>query len=956
MISIAYEGFLVLGGLCLYAVVNHLSFALRRPVDRDHLLFSVMCLFIAGHSFGIASAYRAESIESYINILKWDLASVTLFFLAFAWFVARYTGVQPRWLLLAYTLLATAFFVANLAMPSGLQYSEVIRLESLRLPWGELVVQPVGTINKVFWIGAVLVLSLIGFSIYAFYRRWRLDRRRTTLMMLIAAGFYFVASGLGILVRGDVVDFIHPGPLGHLLMVIVVSIAFSQETRQKLQASERRFRSMVEQSPFSIQVVAADGRTLQVNPAWEKLWGMSIESLANYNVRQDSQLVEKGVMPFIERGFAGAHAEIPPIIYNPADSPQLRGPVRNRWVRAHIYPIKDEQGGLLEVILMHEDVTEKKYTEDAIRLIAAGVSTETGERFFHSLLKSLADLFGAEYAFIGLLDEQDPDRIRTLAVHAHGQSAANMEYRLIDTPCANVVGQHTCSYPSEVQRLFPNDPLLADMGAESYIGTPLLDATGRAMGLIVVIDNKPLNRVQHLQEILEIFAMRASTEIERLRAEENMQRMAYQDFLTGLASRARLHVQLAEALNDLRESGEYGSLLLVDLDHFKTINDALGHDVGDEVLRAVAQTLDSAVSGKASLARIGGDEFVVLVTAGRKDMKTAASHASDLARQILEHLSRPIKVEGRAFTIGASIGVAVFPESDELNIDVIRHADMALYQSKKMGRGMVRFYEPGLQESATGRLQLEAGLRQVILKKELELYFQPQVDLDGRMIGAEVLLRWQHPELGEIMPDVFIPVAEETGLIHEIGGWVFEQACRSLTAWHGDGVPFSGHLSINVCPWQFARPDFVDQVLQALDTYEIDARNLMLELTETAIMFDIEGTIEKLTALRAAGVRIALDDFGTGYSSLAHLRDLPLDQLKIDKNFVNELSLTNDQSLVESMISIGDHLNLAVIAEGVETHTQRDRLIEFGCRGFQGFLFSKPLPEQEFIRWMSANR
>lgn len=956
MSSIAYEGFLVLGGLCLYAVVDHLSFALRRPVDRDHLLFSILCLFIAGHSFGIAIAYRAESVDEYVTILKWDLASVTLFFLVFVWFVARYTGVQPRWLLATYTLLVVLFFIANLVMPSGLQYAEVVRMESLRLPWGELIVHPVGTIHKAFWVGAALVLSVIGFTVYAFFRHWQLVRRRTTLMMLLATVVYFFASSLGILVRGDVIEFVHMGPIGHLLMVIVMSVAFSQETRQKLQASESRFRSMVEQSPFSIQVVAADGRTLQVNPAWEKLWGMNMQAAANYNLRQDSQLVEKGVMPFVERGFAGEHTEIPPIIYNPADNPQLRGPVRNRWVRAHIYPIKDDRGALLEVILMHEDVTEKKYIEDAIRLIAAGVSTATGERFFHRLLESLADLFDAEYAFIGLLDEKDPNQIRTLAVHAHGQSTANLDYRLKDTPCANVVGQHTCIYPGEVQRLFPKDQLLADMGAESYIGTPLFDTAGRALGLIVVIDNKRLDRVQQLQEILEIFAMRASTEVERLRAEENMQRMAYQDFLTGMASRARLNELLAEALQNLRNSGEFGALLLVDLDHFKTINDALGHDVGDDVLRAVAHRLNNAVSDKASLARIGGDEFAVLVTTGLKDMKTATGYAAGLAQLILEHLSHPIKVGERAFTIGASVGVALFPEGDELNIDVMRHSDMALYQSKKMGRGMIRFYEPGMQESATGRLHLEEGLRRVIARQELELYFQPQVDLDGRTIGAEVLLRWHHPERGDIMPDVFIPVAEETGLIHEIGGWVFEQACRSLTVWQSDGVQFAGHLSINVCPWQFARPDFVDQVLHSLDAYKIDAKYLMLELTETALMFDIEGTIEKLAVLRAAGLRIALDDFGTGYSSLAYLRDLPLDQLKIDKKFVAEVSTASNQPLVESMISIGEHLNLAVIAEGVETPAQRDRLIEFGCRGFQGFLFCKPLPEADFVRWISANR
>lgn len=258
-----------------------------------------------------------------------------------------------------------------------------------------------------------------------------------------------------------------------------------------------------------------------------------------------------------------------------------------------------------------------------------------------------------------------------------------------------------------------------------------------------------------------------------------------------------------------------------------------------------------------------------------------------------------------------------------------------------------------MQVAAINRFHLEEGLRLAIVNNELELYFQPQVDDAGRMIGAEALLRWHHPELGDIAPDTFIPVAEETGLIHSIGGWVFDQSCARLADWIRRGVPFIGHLSVNVCPWQFARPDFVEQICGALTTHRVDPGRLMLELTETALLYDLEATIDKLKELRALGIRVSLDDFGTGYSSLAHLRDLPLDELKIDKTFIKELNISSKHPLVESMIAIGQHMGLAVIAEGVETKIQRDVLIQLGCECFQGYLFARPLPEGDFLQWLT---
>jgi len=600
------------------------------------------------------------------------------------------------------------------------------------------------------------------------------------------------------------------------------------------------------------------------------------------------------------------------------------------------------------------DVTERKRLEDAIRNIAAGVSVATGEPFFQQLVVQLGKLFQARYAFIGLLDEADPAQINTVAVSTKGAIVDNFAYRLDDTPCANVVGQSTCIYPDHVQQLFPRDVVLQQLNVDSYIGTPLFDAAGKPIGLIVVLDTLPTVSTGEMQPILEIFAARASAEIQRIRAEAHIRRMAYQDYLTGLANRALLNERLAEQLTQGRQSSRFGVMLLIDLDHFKTINDALSHDVGDEVLRAVAHRLAGVVGDHGLLARLGGDEFAVLIPPDYDNREDAAHQARNVAAHVLRELSSPLAVGERILNVGASIGAVLFPgQHDGTELDILRHAEIALYHAKGMGRGNVQFFLPSLQAMAETRLRLEDGLRRAIANEELDLVFQPQVNAAGQMIGAEALLRWDHPELGAVSPTEFVPVAEESGLIHPLGAWVMEQACDRLATWLRDGVPFSGRLSINVSPWQFAREDFVQQVTRVLEKYRLPPGRLMLELTESVLLYDLGGTIQKLHALRALGLGVALDDFGTGYSSLAYLKDLPLDVLKIDKAFVRELDGAADHPLVESMFAIGRHMRLGVIAEGVETTRQRDILLRLGCENFQGHLFAKPLSDANLLQWLA---
>lgn len=599
------------------------------------------------------------------------------------------------------------------------------------------------------------------------------------------------------------------------------------------------------------------------------------------------------------------------------------------------------------------DVSARRRSEEALRTIAAGVTGPSGEPFYQHMVQSLGKLFAAKYAFIGLLDEDDRMQVNTLAVSVDGVIADNISYSLEKTPCENVVGQNTCTYSTNVQKLFPDDKLLQDMGVDSYIGSPLFNTAGEPIGLLVVLDTEPMTNLDQIKPMLEIFAARAGAELERMKTEAHMRRMAFEDYLTGLANRAALHEHMNSVLQRTQKNGISGAMLLIDLDHFKIINDALSHDVGDQVLKQVAQRLKDISNEQVYLARIGGDEFVALLTTEKNlPGEMLEKHARDFAEKIVTELSKSLHLDNRILSIGASVGVVLFPQQGENELDIMRRADMALYRAKNRGRGNVQFYEPALQEIADERMQIERGLRHAIEKQELELHYQPQLNILGEIIGAEALLRWSHPELGQVPPDRFIPIAEETGLIHSIGEWVFNEACRQLEEWRENKIPFNGHMAINVSAWQFANHEFVSQVGAVMNKYSLHSQQVVLELTETALLYDLQETIDKFAKFRVAGVRVALDDFGTGYSSLAYLKDMAMDILKIDKAFIHELSTTNAHPLVETIIAMGQHMELDVVAEGVETQEQRDILSKLGCEVFQGYFFARPMPQADFVSWL----
>jgi diguanylate cyclase (GGDEF)-like protein/PAS domain S-box-containing protein len=431
---------------------------------------------------------------------------------------------------------------------------------------------------------------------------------------------------------------------------------------------------------------------------------------------------------------------------------------------------------------------------------------------------------------------------------------------------------------------------------------------------------------------------------ERKKAENKIEQLAFFDQLTGLPNRTLLLDRLKQAMAACSRSGSHGALLFIDLDKFKTLNDTLGHDAGDMLLKQVAQRLTLCVRESDTVGRLGGDEFVVVLAGFSKSLADSAAAAETVAEKILASLNQTYALGDAAHCSTASIGVTLFGGDRASIDDLMKQADLAMYQSKAAGRNTIRFFDPALEASVKERVALEEDLRRAVAENQFLLHYQAQVAGEGCVTGAEVLVRWQHPRRGMVSPAEFIPLAEETGMILPLGHWVLETACTQLARWAV--LPGMAHLTlaVNVSAHQFRQADFVDEVLAILKKTDANPQRLKLELTESMLVHNVEEIIEKMLALRVKGVGFSLDDFGTGYSSLSYLKRLPLDQLKIDQSFVRDVLVDpNDAAIARTIVALGENLGLAVIAEGVETEAQRDFLANSGCHAYQGYFFSRPL-------------
>ncbi|MDO8251692.1 MAG: EAL domain-containing protein, partial [Rhodoferax sp.] len=428
-----------------------------------------------------------------------------------------------------------------------------------------------------------------------------------------------------------------------------------------------------------------------------------------------------------------------------------------------------------------------------------------------------------------------------------------------------------------------------------------------------------------------------------------IEQLAFYDPLTGLPNRRLLMDRLQHALAASARSERFGALLFLDLDHFKTLNDTLGHDVGDLLLQQVAQRLKASVREEDTVARLGGDEFVVMLEDLAGHSHEAATLARRIGEKILDRLNYPYQLAAHSYHNTPSVGAALFGGANLSAADLLKQADIAMYQVKSHGRNALCFFDPHMQAAITARAQLEEDLYAALAEGQFELYYQPQLKLDGSVMGAEVLIRWKHPLRGMVPPVEFIPVAEESELILPIGLWVLRTACRQLAAWQTNARGRELHLSVNVSARQFHQPAFVAEVAKVMRETGINPHLLKLELTESLVLDNVDDTIVKMTALKALGVRFSVDDFGTGQSSLAYLTHLPLDQLKIDQSFVRNIGIKNsDGVIVQTIIGMARNLGLEVIAEGVETLAQQEFLARHGCTLYQGYLYGKPTPLAEF--------
>lgn len=613
------------------------------------------------------------------------------------------------------------------------------------------------------------------------------------------------------------------------------------------------------------------------------------------------------------------------------------------------------------VIAFFEDQELRKKAETAIQRITSGVSAAIGEQFFPAITSALSDILDAHAVGVGLLHSNQTsngESIDMLAFFRNGEFVTNAQYGLQGSVFAGVVAKDGECYPCHIQDSFPEDMMLKEFDVQAFVGIPLYDSENRLIGLLFSMFQHELENSEFTRSVMRIFAGRVEAEIERLQNESKIRKMAYFDGLTNLPNRGLLIDRLGQALAHSINSGESVIVMLLDLDYFKSINDSLGHPVGDRLLVEVGKRLSSCLRSEDTVARLGGDEFVILLPNIRNQAE-ALRYATLIAEKVRQSLLPAYEIDGNSLVLSHSTGIAISPGDGSSAETLIKHADTAMYQAKKKGRDNYQFFSPVMFKAAVERLELESALRQALEKSQFEVVYQPKVSVEtNNIIGSEALIRWHHPEKGLIFPEQFIPVANDTGLIVPIGSWILDKSSEMTKKFWCDSNRCNRlqSMSVNVSMRQFVEKDFVEMVRNTIDSYGIEPFCLELELTEDVLVQDINDVREKLHELKDYGVKISIDDFGTGYSSLRYLQELPIDIIKIDRLFIKKLAVSeSDAMIVETILSMAKHLGKYTIAEGVETEEQLNFLRKHGCDAYQGYLYSKPMSSGSFSEFLDEN-
>lgn len=598
---------------------------------------------------------------------------------------------------------------------------------------------------------------------------------------------------------------------------------------------------------------------------------------------------------------------------------------------------------------------EQRHFYDMIRR----VSEHGRETFFPALVTQLREFLGADYVHIGRFDKAQGSVLNALAICHHGQITENTELDLTGAPCTEAFEGDAWFAHKNLQHKFPDSTLVSELQADSYLGHPLRDGAGEVVGVISAFGRKPLRRGQRALVPLALLAQHASSELERRRVQQAMERLAYHDPLTEMSNWRFFKERLVTTLGWAHQSGESFGLIFLDVDRFKDVNQTLGHETGDHLLRLFAERMASTLDSQAILSRKGGDRFFVLLP-----HLLCAADVCRAAEGLLEMLREPFEVQGREVYLSISIGVVTCPENGETIATLLANADAAMHRAKEKGGGRIERYAPAMGMASRVRLGLEGALRNALKNEEFVLHFQPQYQLStervvgdegllhdrvsSRLVGAECLIRWQRPGCELVPPMEFIPLAEETGLIDEIGTWVLESACSQLRQWQ-QWLGSEFKMSVNLSARQLSDPALGARIASILSAYNLRPDVLCLELTESCLMGSIQENQQQLQRLRSLGVGISIDDFGTGYSSLSYLRRFPVTALKIDRSFIQDIGEHADnQAIVKNIVDMAKVLKLEVVAEGVETERQLSCLRAIGCRTVQGYLLGRPVAARDF--------
>ena len=703
---------------------------------------------------------------------------------------------------------------------------------------------------------------------------------------------------------------------------ILMDITERVQREQRLASSEEKFVTLFQASPEPICVSRVrDGMFIEVNPSFCQTFGWQPQEIVGHSAPDlgfwvdESQRLQLFAKLAEDQSLSNEIAR-----FRTREGRELSCVVSSRFIRV------DRQ---LCITTTFRDITERQAAEAALK-----ASQEKFAKAFHSSPDAIT------------ISELDSGRY----IEVNEGFCRLTGYRPEEVIGRNSLELNVWAYPEERERMVE---LVRSEGRAYHLEMHGQHRDGSIRLVEVSVEPIELNDTPCL-----LLNARDISELKEAQAQ--VRHLAYHDPLTNLPNRALLMDRLTQQIALLKRHNLHGALLFLDLDHFKHINDSLGHPVGDAVLKMVTARLEASVRLEDTVARLGGDEFVVLISGLEGSRTEVNRQVRQVAEKLRGLLAEPMLLDGHRLQVTPSIGIALVPAHGDNPTDLLKRADIALYRAKDSGRNTIQVFRRSMQEAASERLRLESDLRLALARGEFELYFQPQVDArDGSVIGSEALLRWSHPTLGPQSPAQFIQVLEESGLILEVGAWVLSEACHASARMMRDGLVGRDafQLCVNISPRQFRQNDFVERVERCLAQSQLPANMLKLEITEGIVIHNLDDTIAKMRRLKKLGLSFAMDDFGTGYSSLTYLKRLPVDVLKIDQSFVRDAtSDPNDAEIVRAIVAMARSLNLEVIAEGVEQQEQLDFLLQQGCHQYQGYLFSRPVPLQEFHQLLMTSR